>query len=398
MSGVAGRLALLVAATAAALLFAEAIVRWVAPQPLIQLRPDIWVPDRHGLGHRLAPDVDVTINTGEREVRILTNARGHRIGPESDRFVPRVLALGDSFLEALAVPHEQTVTARLSRALSEHTGSPVTVANTGVSGYGLSHYRIRAERELRHGGYEVALVFVFLRNDLRAHHRRRFLARPPTPEPRVRFPRALSREELFGAIVHPTYSQLRTRSQLVLLLKNRLLPVLADVGLVTDVEQASGLLALRAGDKEIVASAAACEEIAQLGKRRNVSTLFVLIPSDFQVDEELGRRYAASLGYPEGAPPDMSAVHRIFAEALQQRGLEFVDALPALRDAQRSGTATFGKVDRHLSPEGHAVLAAAVEPSLVRLYSEAAPTRSSNAPPRQAGASPTSAQRSSARP
>lgn len=66
-----------------------------------------------------APNLDTRINTGEREVRLLTDAAGHRIGPDPrPEATYRVLALGDSYQAALQVEHEQTFTALLERRLT----------------------------------------------------------------------------------------------------------------------------------------------------------------------------------------------------------------------------------------------------------------------------------------
>src|SRR5690348_12662319 len=51
---------------------AELLVRLVAPQQLIVRRPDIWeAVDTLGWVHR--PDVNTTVNTGERAVHVYTD-------------------------------------------------------------------------------------------------------------------------------------------------------------------------------------------------------------------------------------------------------------------------------------------------------------------------------------
>ena len=99
-------------------------MRIVAPQPLVQIRPDIWMPV-DGLGYQLAPNLDTTINTGEGSVRLLTDEKGHRIGlqgpPNGER---KILAVGDSFLEGLQVEYEELVTTRLGGLLEGHAATP----------------------------------------------------------------------------------------------------------------------------------------------------------------------------------------------------------------------------------------------------------------------------------
>src|SRR4051794_33144411 len=89
-------LVLLLATMAIALAVVELCLRLLAPQQLVLMPPDLFVPDDH-LGFSPRPYLDAVINTGEREVRLITGANGHRIGT-APRTNPahRILALGDS--------------------------------------------------------------------------------------------------------------------------------------------------------------------------------------------------------------------------------------------------------------------------------------------------------------
>src|SRR5262249_43497278 len=82
---------------------AEVAVRIVAPQQLILKRADIWKPrDTLGWDHR--PNVNTTINTGERTVQVRTDSDGFRIGRnDPPAGGSQVLLIGDSFAEALQV-------------------------------------------------------------------------------------------------------------------------------------------------------------------------------------------------------------------------------------------------------------------------------------------------------
>ena len=76
------RLALSALALAVCLLLLEGAVRLFLPQQLLFYRPDLYRLDEH-LGWRFAPDLDTRVNTGERDVRLLTDAWGLRIGKRS---------------------------------------------------------------------------------------------------------------------------------------------------------------------------------------------------------------------------------------------------------------------------------------------------------------------------
>src|SRR5262245_8398566 len=112
----------------------EVLVRVFTPQVLPVAAPEIFLPD-DAMGWKHAANVRVMANTGERNVEICTDAQGDRISclaPQPADCSRRILVVGDSMVEALAIPFEQTAWAALQRV----TGACVDVA--GVSGYGPS--------------------------------------------------------------------------------------------------------------------------------------------------------------------------------------------------------------------------------------------------------------------
>ena len=125
---------------------------------------------------RFAPGLDTRVNTGERDVRLLTDARGLRIGRvESEEAGLRVLAVGDSFVAGLQVEHTDLMTTRLAEGLTRTLGRRVAPVASGVPGWGPAQYALEVEHELarsRHDGYDgydAVLVFLFLGNDVVAN-------------------------------------------------------------------------------------------------------------------------------------------------------------------------------------------------------------------------------------
>ena len=232
------RTVLALVSTLVGILIAEQLVRLFAPQPLIRLRPDIWMPV-DGLGYQKAPHVDAIINTGERAVRLMTDERGHRVGlrgrPRGER---KILAVGDSFLEALQVDYPGLVTTRLAEILARHESlresgeaamPQFDVINAGVSGWGPGHYYRKVSDELSADEYELVLLFVFVGNDVVRHTRTWHAARREHGVP-VRMPSRLGYREIVEAWIYPTYAQLRARSHLIVLLKRRLLNAFMRLG------------------------------------------------------------------------------------------------------------------------------------------------------------------------
>src|SRR5437879_3707351 len=123
-----------------------ALLRRVWPQQLAIKRPDICqAVETLGWAHR--PNVNTTINTGERTVRVITDRDGLRVGLRGRVEGKRhVLLLGDSFMEALQVEYEQSVAGLLEARLTSRLGEPVAVRNGGVGGWDPPQYLMAPPR------------------------------------------------------------------------------------------------------------------------------------------------------------------------------------------------------------------------------------------------------------
>ncbi len=148
------------------------------------------------LGWRKRPGARVVYDRRDYTVEVTINSRGLR-DPERDYQpapeVARVLALGDSFVEAFMVPLEKTVTQRLEARL---TGPrcKTEVVNGGTSGYSTDQeYLFYREEGWRYEAKLVALFFYYNDVVFNAQDGGRQLPKPllafdgPRPEP-VNFP------------------------------------------------------------------------------------------------------------------------------------------------------------------------------------------------------------------
>ena len=149
----------------------ELAVRLLMPQVLPVDAPQIYRPD-DAIGWRRNGGVRALANTGDRDVLVCTDARGDRIScvaPHPPGCRQRILVVGDSFVEALAVPFDDTAWARLER----DTGACVDVA--GVGGYEPSQYLQLLRERLRDGAtrYDLVVASMFVGND--------FVADPGAP-------------------------------------------------------------------------------------------------------------------------------------------------------------------------------------------------------------------------
>lgn len=119
------------------------------------------------LGWRKRPHAEVSYERREYVVRYRVNARGLR-GPDRPYEKPpgarRVLALGDSFVEAFMVRDAETVTSRLEAALAGR-GCPAEVLNGGTVGYSTDQEYLFYREEGRRYAPDVVVAFVY-HNDI----------------------------------------------------------------------------------------------------------------------------------------------------------------------------------------------------------------------------------------
>lgn len=360
--------ALLCASLVASLLLGEVLIRITAPQQLVSSRPDIWIPDQSGLGHRHAPAVDTLVNTGEREVRFRTDRNGYRTSDEGigvrEATGDRVLVLGDSFIEALSIAYPDTVTARLEDLASAGSTRSVTLVNTAVSGYSPTHYAIVAGRELAQRRYDAVIMFVYVMNDIVTSRETRYSARPFELEHEIEWPSEFSMRSVMTGLVHPIYTKLRTMSHLVVFVKRSAMSILVRAGLTSSGAFPGALRRELADIEAWEITADTVDRAAASARSRGTPFLVVLIPADYQVDEDLGRKYAEAHGVGPLAY-DLEQPNRRLQEELESRGVTVIDTLPALRAAREAGVALYGRVDRHTSPAGHRILAEVVGPPLL---------------------------------
>jgi hypothetical protein len=247
-------------------LLAEVLVRLVAPQQLILIRPDLWQPaDSVGWVHR--PNVAVRINTGERGVTFFTDHRGFRVGKTGPTEAAiQVLLLGDSFMEALQVQHEETTAFLLERELSRLLARPVGVRNAAVVGWDPNQYLLRARQLLARERFALVVVAIFVGND--AVTERVDYLRPRAPVRRAQFhlPRGLSRTDVVDAVFAPVNDWLEIRSHLYVLLKNQMSLLRMRLGLTAQYFPVE-YLASEATSPRWRVTADLCRDVAPLAAR-----------------------------------------------------------------------------------------------------------------------------------
>jgi hypothetical protein len=360
------RLMVVALSSTASLIVAEALVRVFLPQSLILIRPDIWTPEeRIGWKHR--PNADTHVNTGEREIRWRTDHQGFRIGETTPDISDLTLvALGDSFLEALQVNYEDTMTAILEQRVSTACHSSLRILNTGVGGWDPNQYRIQLREVLEQRPVDGVLVFAFLGNDIVDKRLDNYYPRQPAQRHFLAIPSSLKWKEWKRAVFYPINDFLEVRSHLFVLLKNRLKFLLMRVGLSAHYFPETLLVEQASADRwEVTASI--FEEISNTGRQHGTDTLFVLIPSLAEADPAEGQKLANALGVKLEAV-DFDQAHGLLGEELRKRSLTFVDTTPALRAAMREHSSEiYGRLDTHLGKGGHLTVANCIQNAVVEL-------------------------------
>jgi hypothetical protein len=350
----------------AGLVLAEGLVRVVAPQQLIQIRPDLWQPvDTVGWTHR--PNAALRINTGERTVSVFTDREGYRVGESGRREAQEaILLLGDSFMEALQVEHEQTLAHLLESGVSNRIHQPVVVRNSGVGGWGPNQYLLRARQVLAREKPAFIVVALFVGNDVATHRVDRVPPRAPVQRSSLRLPSSFVWNELVNAFLAPVNDALETRSHLFIMAKNQASTIRMRLGLTPKYFPVEYLRDQATSPRWQVTTDIA-RDIAAEARARGVPTLFILVPEVFQVYDGAFDQYLRGFGI-DPTTVDVRQPSRVLYESFTAANLHVIDALPAFRAAASNGDAPlFGEVDTHLSPAGHAALAELVVPAVAEV-------------------------------
>jgi hypothetical protein len=350
---------------------AEIVVRTAWPQQLILVRADVWQPV-DSLGWAKRPNLETTINTGERTVALVTDSLGLRI-PASGRTLTRssakrILLLGDSFMEALQVEYEQSVAGLLEARASRSLGTPVEVWNSGVAGWGPSQYMLLARSLLDRFTFDYVLVALYVGNDAVLRKHDYFRPRSPTVVHHLRLPRALSVAEFRQALFYPLNDFLERRSHVFIMLKTATENFRAKLG-VGGPEFPYEIRRSEATSSRWAVTADIGHDLAQLADAHGVPLVFVLLPSVYQVDTTVARQFAETFGL-DRADVDLEQPNRLMQDALEARGVRAIDALPVLREAYGRGESLFGAIDQHFSPTGHEALADLLLPSLLAVLGD----------------------------
>ncbi len=345
-----------IAGSLLALVISEGVVRLLAPQQLIVLNERIWMPDS-ALAWKHVSSAEEQVNLGEQTVWFVSDENGHRINRRkaSGGCARSILFLGDSFLEALQVENESTFVEIIRRSFLQNHGEKLCVVNSGVGGWGPNQYFICARAELQRQSFALGVVCLYAGNDIVSRFDTVLAPRAPVERHLFELPRSFSFSEWKQSVFYPVNDFLETRSHLFLFMKNRGQTMLSKVGLTAEYfPPIFSKSYVRA--QAWATTAEICFHIKKLFDERDVPVLFVLLPTPYQVHEQVFRDYVRGFDIDEELV-DLEQPNKLLTEELKKRGIVLLDPLRFFRRKAEEGQSLYGKVDNHFNENGHRALA-----------------------------------------
>lgn len=373
MGSLAGRLGLFLGATAVALLMAEGLVRIIAPQRLEAHRP-IYESDP-GLVYRLKRNYEAVHHQPEFTIHERTNDLGLRNGPVGPRRpgVRRILGLGDSFSYSNSVELHETFFKQLETMADAAGGEEVEVINAAVPAYST----IQEYRYLRDEGLalvpDAVLLGFYVGNDFQdSYELFDSLGRPTVDvvegelRANERFPGARyeRQERTLRTATLTLRSALASNSALYVFLRERFSEALWRFGLRNNPPPPDFCAkvpspAMQAG---WALTRSILDSMHTLCAERGVDLIIVLLPTQYQVHEELWVHHFTTFGLDPSAY-DLDLPQRLMREFCEDRGITCIDVLPVMRAEAHKGL-LFYPIASYMTPAGHRLVAGAVHERL----------------------------------
>jgi len=325
----------------------EIYLRWFRPQPL---EAAIEWPDGT-IRHR--PDFSFRYTRADFSNIVSYNSigmRGPDVAARKTPGVPRVLLMGDSYVEGKHVADDEVLTA-VMRRLSAEEGRPLEVINLGVAGYGQGRELYLWDELGRELDPDLVILCVYV-NDLRNNLEREFwemrdgllveTKRPDPPGRRLAYPV----RKFLAAHSHLYVLFLLAKEQHWSREMDLETEVARDFFVWTGTEEAESGWRL---------TLALLEEFDRRVRESGAEFVVVAIPSKHQVDPALWAQYAALAGADPGAF-DRGAYQQRLREWSRRTGVRLIDLFDEFV-ARNVDNSFYYTIDGHWNPSGHALAA-----------------------------------------
>jgi SGNH hydrolase-like domain, acetyltransferase AlgX len=305
--------------------------------------------------------------------------------------VPRVLVLGDSYVEGMQVPIAETFVKRVEAALGA-AGRTAEVIDAGFSGFGTDNELLFFTSEGDRWEPDVVLLVFTPSNDVvenaRGLYRRLYAAAPDGPPPKSHFEldahgglaldaRATRRHwaEFTAAndsAVRRAWMAVERNFHLVrlaeTLLQRRRIPPAAQRHVHTTLLTPYAAPAPRAGAAAWALTTALVRRLRAEVERRGAGFAIAIVPPKEAVSPAAWQAFLALGPLAPGVTYDVALPTRTIGAIAAADGIPYVDLTPPLAAhfAATGRTGYFG-FDVHLNAEGHEVVAGALTPFVARL-------------------------------
>ena len=345
-----------------ALFLGEGLVRIISPQQLIVLNDGIWTSDTV-LSWKHVPNSNEEVNLGEKKVRFISDNNGNRISAPPIKNVvcnTSILFVGDSFLEALQVENENTFVELVRKSWELNNKASLCTVNTGVGGWGPNQYYLVAKQELIRRKYSLGIVFLYTGNDFVSTFDTLLSPRLPSKIHDFCIPSSLTFSDFKECIFYPVNDLLETKSHLFILLKNSSKSLLIKVGLSAEYfppyfEKSNAASNIWKTTSDI------CASIDALFDSHETPVLFVLLPTPYQVHQEIFQDYVQSFGI-DKTKIDLEQPNKLLSDLLKGKKITLLDPLEFMRYNASKGGNLYGKIDNHFNENGHNFIAQYLQP------------------------------------
>ena len=304
--------------------------------------------------------------------------------------VARVLVLGDSYVEGMQVPSEQTFVKRVEAELAAG-GRSVEVIDAGFSGFGTDNELLFFTSEGYRWHPDLVLLVFTPSNDVvenaRRLYRRLYAAAPDGPPPKAYFklaarglaldPRDARRHwEAFAAaratFLGQAWTAIERNSHLVRLvataLSRRRIPPDAQRRVHATLLAPYAVPPTRAAADAWALTDALVGRLRTEVEAHGAAFAVAIVPPKEAVSPAAWQAFLGLAPVPGGVTYDVTRPMRTIAATLTADGVPFVDLAPPLRTHfDATGRTGYFGFDVHLNDEGHAVVAAALTPFVARL-------------------------------
>jgi len=363
-----GRLALVTIGLLLPVLLLEAVLRVFGPVLPGEYQLGSWLVPDPRYGHFHARGVGVWLRTSEFVTYVRTNQSGLRGEEVPSTRAPgegRILALGDSFVEARQVREPETATSLIERALNRGPQSSCRVLNGGVAGWGTGEEYVYLQQEGLALRPDLVIIFFYVGNDVANNLRRPSGQAPQHRGPPFRVDSQGRLQELpFEPPERPSapLAVLRGYSRAFNLLESGVLSKLFDREDDERERPDAGkldLFSVRETSERRQAwqvTEALLAAIRDQTRASGAELGLVAIPASYQV---YSREWARIVPRARGADtwqPDVP--NRRLAEVVAGLGIPYLDLLPAFRAASGlEAERLYFPINAHWTPSGNRLAA-----------------------------------------